>query len=1588
MNFRSITIITLLFSLCIGAAPKKDATRSFNILIALPSDVSVQKGKNNWATAFFDTYIRFRLEPLKEINFLSDEKTYQYIPSIYTYTQVQENQYYAAAQKSGCTHILFPHFELTKNKTAMMEFSLLAVSSKENIVSFDKEFPVDQIASQIDSMLIKFFPQINVNLTAQSSRFFQIVIAGPNFKSIKQLGEILYDERTLNNPSYSKLANEYERCIQKDPTLLIAHSACSEAMMKTGQYEKASKYLKQLLDLVPVHTDLFISLAKSYRLSNKINDAFLIVSKFDQMGLMTIPYLFEKAKVFEEMKQQTNAYKVYYKILQTEPTHKDALLFCARYHNNDNKFNNSLPFSDALLKIDNSNGYGYFERGRSMLGSGRIDQACTSLRKANELQPSDPLLSEYLGDALAKLDKFDDAALWYKKALQLSAKNTTLLLKTSKAIENSGKPADALELLRKNAAAYSGEPVISKNIGLLEFVNKNYSAVIAPLNEYLKKDPNDYEVLYTLGESYEKTGNTDAALETYQKALPRTNDKVKCNISIARIYLLKKDTKSSQQILREIISQRKVKGVYSMLGDAALLNNNNKEALTSYLKERELHGNDKLVQEKIARLLFVTESFGQSSIEYKRLLQINPDHQEARYYIAIVMLKDGNLSGAESVLREAPAYGSGSLEIHYLLGSEFFDKKSYKRAIEYFDNALVIKADHEDALRKCALSEIKSGNETDGAERYMKLFDINNSKYSNLLAEAGHLFFKNESNAKAAAAYMLFLNKGFTDPEVNRRYAEIEYTNKNYQNVCSLLKNISGNSAEEANIMLFLADSRCQTGDYKGAIPLLNRILPNDQSNKLAIKLAAVSYEKTGDTKKAIGFYEAYCRLPKDKDFVSVSYHLGELYESVQMVDNAINQYELTRKLFPEDLRFHERLSLIYINKSMWKQAQDVLENAIESPEAKPDFLKKLAQTYRSRDAVEKSISTWKKYLEKSSDDADGWKDLGKIYYSQQKYSDAIVVLNKAYQLKPADFGINAILGKTYVEANEYKKAIVSLGHARKAKADDLEMIELTAKCYRNIKETSSLAALLKEWITLDPKRYDIKMELGSIYLNERESDKALEYLKDAVTFLPTEYRPNLLLAQVFEIMGNDSLRLQHLKKAAKLSPDNWEVSYEYARYYLSKNKLQDAQKELVKVISIKPEHAQSHYELALLFIEDDKNSDALSEVTAALKYEPENVIYNAVTAYVYSLNNMPNEAIASIKTALKGSSQNPLIYYYASQVYRLCNNQAYAFDNVNKALQIDANFAKGYDALGDLYFEAFKFKDASTNYFLAWEKGGYTAHRALNLGNALSSNLQFNEAKGFYESILNHDSPSSEAVYRTIYAYCKLGDIKNARRFQKYFQKDAAPWMQLAQGILYETENNPEAALTAYSIAQKIAPDNLLVYGGFGRIYAQHGKIDLSIDNFRLAMKDSLNVQNYIDIATVFQEKGLVDSALAYYEKVNSRFPEHPWVQIYIATLQSQQNDHKAAIATLHRGIEYHSSDPMLHFLLGQELEQSGNFEDAISEYQISLKTGNGQPIEALRNIGTIYLQKLINDKKAKEYYKKYVKAGGNKEEVADAMK
>jgi tetratricopeptide (TPR) repeat protein len=236
--------------------------------------------------------------------------------------------------------------------------------------------------------------------------------------------------------------------------------------------------------------------------------------------------------------------------------------------------------------------------------------------------------------------------------------------------------------------------------------------------------------------------------------------------------------------------------------------------------------------------------------------------------------------------------------------------------------------------------------------------------------------------------------------------------------------------------------------------------------------------------------------------------------------------------------------------------------------------------------------------------------------------------------------------------------------------------------------------------------------------------------------------------------------------------------------------------------------------------------------------------------------------------------------------------------------------------------------------------------------------------------------------------AYCELGELENARKMLPTFRAEGTPWMQLAQGIIYETEGKYDAAFVAYDIARRIDASHPDVAAGLGRVFMVRHQYDSAIIQLSNASAaDTLNMRAMMDLGDIFEKMGHPVSAIQYYIEVDKKYPWYPKVQLKIAAIRSEQKAHETAIRYLKRGLEYHPDDTAIFFMLGQEYTFTDSYKEAISYFKKALKKGKGKPVEAFRYIGNIYFDKLVDNKKAKEYYKKYVKAGGDESVVKNRL-
>lgn len=1565
------------------------------VLFALkPIDAGAtdQKSRNVWTIAVIDQLTRFRLEPLREIITVPKSVLDSLIPEMVSpETVVSNDTYRKIANRLKCTHLLSQKFEISQQEKKL-QYYIEIINAKNNQLMFtlEKEIPLEHFAPGIDSCILAAVKTIQPKVLPETERFFQLSVLSPHFKNVKQLGELYILEKGKQKGNDLELAKEYEKLVERDPLLLLANHSCALAYFRGKQYVKAANYLKQLLDLTPIHYSLFITLAQSYRLAGQYQEALNVTLKCDRMRLRGIPFLLEKAMAFEGLNQRGSALNTYLQILTINSNQPQALLFLAQQRNNEANYNEGLQYAEKLLSKEPSNGKASFEKGRALCALGKYDEAFTVLKKAATSHSDDPLILQWLGDLCIRKQLYPEAIERYKQASKAAPENFDLYVKTSKALQLANQNDEALKTLKNICTRFKDKPQLYKEIGILEYKLGSLDSAQKHLSFFCRSDSSSAEVYLVLGHIFSQKSDFKTAHNHYSRSMSISGPTIECKLAIADIYLKTKDHASARNLLKEVLAERAEKTANRMMGEAFLQAGDLRNALTYYLKERELHGDDPMVQEKIANLYFFQGFYAPAKTEFLHLVKLAPKHHDAYYYLAILDLREGQINSSEQYLKKAEKLGKGDATIHYHLGINFENNKMLEKAISSYNKCLSFEPANQNALLNLADVYIKAEKDSAAAETYIKLFNIDNAKYSANLANAGHLFFKLNLFDKAISAYSSFLDKKYNDFSVNVGYATIMYSKKDYSKVITLLKSINGTWLKDDKVVTMLADSYFKTKQYNLALPHLSTLLSIDAQNRFAIKHSAIALEKTADTLKAISMYERFLKLPPEKDRAEAAFHLGELYESQKLQNKAVLQYENNIKEYPEDLRNHTQLGALYYRDKKYVKAQKILETAVSFAHATPVLHKMLAQTYSAQDENPKAIQYYEKYLKSVPNDASAWKEAGTCHFTLKDYPRAIRAFTKARELsRTEDFEVAYLLGCSYLETDNYSKAIAPLGRARALNNKDCRVYDALAQCYRNLKETSTLTAILTDWIAIDPKRYDIKIELGSLMLDAKKISEAISMLTEASRFIPSEPKPYLLLAQAHEILGNDSLRFKHLSTALQFASNNWETRYQLSRYYLSIQQLQKAEEHLVATIRLNPAHGISHFEYGTLLLNRKDYQKAALEFRMALESEPENSYYRAMLAFSSVMTGDKKTARDNISAALRKNPKDPRILYWAGMVYKNDGKQDQALQTFQDALKIEPTNAMCIEAMGDIYLEAIQYKKAAQHYFKAWEKGGFSEQRAFKLGNALSYDGKFVEAKDFYETIINRNPGFSEALYKLVAVYCQTGDFRSARKSLAMFKNDGTPWMQLAQGLIFEIENNMDAAFVAYSIARRLAPDNAFVHSGYGRVYLKKNMVDSAIIELSAAAAaDTLNMQLMIDLGNAFKGMGDSYSAYQYYTEVDKRYPDHKDVHLLMAQIKADDGKYNEAIRICEKGLKYHPANAELYYLLGKQLQKADKFDSAIDALQTALKKGKGQPIDALRCIGNIYYSNLVNNKKAKEFFKKYVKAGGNNPEVAEAMR
>lgn len=194
-----------------------------------------------------------------------------------------------------------------------------------------------------------------------------------------------------------------------------------------------------------------------------------------------------------------------------------ALLTRGHIYRHLNKLPQALDDYERVNKLQPDSPDGYAGAGAVLVRLERYDEAIPRLKKAISLDPKDVTSVSNLGAALRQQGHIDEAVKVYQSAVKQNPDNADLLNNLGVALRHQRKYKEAAAALRKAVALRPYDADFHLNLAITLRSAKQYKEAIGHYERALEQGLDRPSAVFDLGVCYERSGNTDKAIETYQR---------------------------------------------------------------------------------------------------------------------------------------------------------------------------------------------------------------------------------------------------------------------------------------------------------------------------------------------------------------------------------------------------------------------------------------------------------------------------------------------------------------------------------------------------------------------------------------------------------------------------------------------------------------------------------------------------------------------------------------------------------------------------------------------------------------------------------------------------------------------------------------------------------------------------------------------------------------------------------------------------------------------------------------------------------------------------------------------------------------
>jgi tetratricopeptide (TPR) repeat protein len=291
-----------------------------------------------------------------------------------------------------------------------------------------------------------------------------------------------------------------------------------------------------------------------------------------------------------------------------------------------------------------------------------------------------------LGIALSHQDRFADALTAYRKALALHPNDAQTELNLGIAYFKMGRLSEAIAPLRAAARSLGSAPQTNVLLGMSLYGTAHYREATPYLENACTFQPANLELQRTLAQNYLYSGAYDQAMVAFKKMLVENPDSPQVHVLLGEAY----DAANREDLAIE---------EFRAATEAAYLPN-------AYFG--------------LGYLLWKTHNYQEAAREFEKELARDSNNSQALAYLADILLKQGDVQRAETLLRRSISLRPDNHLAFVDLGTIETEHKQFQAAKQHLKRAVSLDFKQADAHYRLARLNRATGD-TAQAEREFAL---------------------------------------------------------------------------------------------------------------------------------------------------------------------------------------------------------------------------------------------------------------------------------------------------------------------------------------------------------------------------------------------------------------------------------------------------------------------------------------------------------------------------------------------------------------------------------------------------------------------------------------------------------------------------------------------------------------------------------------------------------------------------------------------------------------------------------------------------------------------------------------------------